>query len=65
MDLSKAFDCVLYDLLLAKLYAYGFNEKPFTFLYSYLKRRKKSVKINDMEVFLQIHLSGVSQGYIL
>ena len=27
MDLSKACDCLLQDLLLAKLQAYGFNKK--------------------------------------
>ena len=65
MDLSKAFDCIPHDLLIAKLHAYGFNKKALTFLYSYLKRRKLSVKINDTESFFQILLSGVPQGSIL
>ena len=65
MDLSKAFDCTPHDLLIAKLHAYGFNKKALTFLYSYLKRRKLSVKINDTESFFQILLSGVPQGSIL
>ena len=65
MDLSKAFDCIPYDLLIANLHAYGFNKKALTFLYSYLKRRKQSVKINDTENFFQILLSGVPQGSIL
>ena len=65
MDLSKAFDCIPYDLLIANLHAYGFNKKALTFLYSYLKRRKQSVKINDKENFFQILLSGVPQGSIL
>ena len=59
MDLSKAFDCIPHDLLIAKLHAYGFNKKALTFLYSYLKRRKQSVEINDTESFFQILLSGV------
>ena len=65
MDLSKACDCIPHDLLIAKLHAYGFNKKALTFLYSYLKRRKQSVKINGRESFFQILLSGVPQGSIL
>ena len=62
MDLSKAFDCIPYDLLVAKLHD---NKKALTFLYSYLKHRKQSVKINDTEIFFQIFLLGVPQGSII
>ena len=65
IDLSKAFDCIPPDSLIAKLRAYGFNKKALTFLYSNLKRRKQSVKINDTESFFQILLSAVPQGSIL
>ena len=40
MDLSKAFNCIPYDLLVAKLDAYGLSEDAVTFVYSYLKRRR-------------------------
>ena len=65
MGLSKAFDCIPHDFLIAELHAYGFKKKPLTFLYSYLKCKKQSVKINDMESFFQILLSVVPQGSIV
>ena len=65
MDLSKAFDCIPHDLLVAKLHAYGLTEEAVTFIYSYLKRRKQGVKINNTESVFQILLSGVPQGSIL
>ena len=40
MDLSKAFDCLPYDLLIAKLDAYGFGMKCLIFIYSCLSGRK-------------------------
>ena len=43
MDLSKAFDYIPHDLLIAKMEAYGFSEDFLTFLYSYLKRQKQSI----------------------
>ena len=47
MDLSKAFDCIPHELLTANMDAYGFNENALTFFFSYLKRRKQSVQINN------------------
>ena len=39
MDLSKAFNCIPHDLLIAKLHAYGLTTEALTFLYSYLKKK--------------------------
>ena len=39
MDLSKAFDCILNDLLTVKLKAYGFDDYLVYYLHSYLDNR--------------------------
>ena len=43
-DLSKAFDCIPHDLLIAKLSACGPNSDSFCYIYSYLKDRKQCVQ---------------------
>ena len=65
MDLSKAFDCIPHVLLVAKLHAYGFDENALVLIYSYLKRRKQSVRINNTYSSFQTLLSGVPQGSVL
>ena len=65
MDLSKAFDCIPYDLLIAKLHAYRFSDKTVTFIYSYLKRRKRNETIENFYSNFLTLLSEVTQGSIL
>ena len=50
MDLFKAFDCVPYYLLLAKLVAYGTDNNLLHHIHSYLFNRKQSLGINDILV---------------
>ena len=65
MDLSKAFDCIPRDLLIAKLHAYGLDEDALVLVYSYLKRRKQCVRINNTYSSFQEVISGVPQGSVL
>ena len=46
-DLSKAFDCLNHNLLIAKLDAYGFDNSAIKFIYDYLKERKQRTKVNN------------------
>ena len=65
LDLSKAFDCVPHELLLAKLHAYGFEIEALQYIFSYLSKRQQSTKINDTYSLLDFLISGVPQGSII
>ena len=62
MGLSRGFDCIPHDLLIAKTHAYGFSSEGLTFFYLYLKRRKQSIKIKNTHSVFQVLLLGVPQG---
>ena len=65
LDLSKAFDCTPHDLLIAKLNAYRFDSEALKLIYSYLKGKKQSLRINNIySNFLEL-LSGDPKGSIL
>ena len=64
-DLSKAFDCLVHDLLIAKLHAYGFDTLALKLIYSYLTGGKQRVRINaSFSEWANIDY-GVPQGSIL
>ena len=64
-DLSKAFDCIPHDLLIAKLSAYNFSDEALSYFYSYLTNRRQCVRINNRQSQLETIISGVPQGSIL
>ena len=65
IDLSKAFDSINHNLLLAKLSAYGLTEDALQLVQSYLTDRKQHVKIDGNLSDWQIVKCGVPQGSIL
>ena len=64
MDLSKIFDCIPHDLIIAKLAANGIERQTLRPIYSYLKDGKQCVKIYTYSDYNEI-ISGVQQGSIL
>ena len=64
-DLSKVFDCLSHELLIAKLDAYGFDNKSLKLIYNYLSNRKQRVKINESFSSWEEFLYGIPQGSIL
>ena len=63
-DLSKAFDCLLHDLLIARLAAYGFDYDALVFIQSYLSERQQRTKVNNAYSTYSDILYGVPQGSI-
>ena len=64
-DLSKAFDTLNHDLLIAKLAAYGFSKSALKLIQSYLTKRWQHVKVNNSFSSWAELLQGVSQGSVL
>ena len=62
MDLSKAFDTINHQLLLAKLHAYEFTKQALAIICSYLSNRKQRIKINNVFSSWKNLKLGVPQG---
>ena len=63
-DLSRAFDCLLHYLIIAKLYAYGIDMPSLKLINSYLSKRRQMIKVNDVYCSCsEIHF-GIPQGSI-
>ena len=63
--LSKAFDYIPHDLIIAKLEAYGFHIDALKLIHDYLSNRKQRVKVNDAYSSWKDIFYGVPQGSIL
>ena len=65
MDLSKAFDTINHNLLIAKWHAYGFDKDALKLIKSYLTNRRQRTKVNNSYSDWPEILHGVPQGSIL
>ena len=64
-DLSKAFDCLDHELLIAKLNAYGFSLPALRLIHDYLSHRKQKTRVNDSYSEWLAVMFGLRQGSIL
>ena len=64
-DLSKAFDCICHDLLIAKLNAYGLSPPALKLVHNYLQNRKQRTKNGTAYSLWEEIFSGIPQGSIL
>ena len=63
-DLSKAFDCLSHDLLIAKFDSYNFDYSSLKLIQNYLSNKFQRVKANsDFSTWTKI-LTGVPQESI-
>ena len=60
--LSKTFDCILHNLLIAKLAAYGFDYQSLRIIESFLSNRQQRTKINNAFSCYSEITCGVLQG---
>ena len=64
-DFSKAFDCLLHDLRIAKLHAFGFDLKSSKVIYLYLNDKIQVTKVGSYHSEILQIIYGVPQGSIL
>ena len=63
--LSKAFDCLDHELLIAKLNAYGFSLHALRLINYYLPNRRQGTRIgNSFSDWFEV-IPGIPQGSIL
>ena len=64
MDLSKAFDTIKHELLIAKLHAYGFSRDALDLIHNYLNNRWQRTKVNNSYSSWKEVGCGMPQGSV-
>ena len=64
-DLSKAFNCLLHDLLIAKLHTCGFDFKFLRVIHAYLNDRIQVTKVGSFYTETLDYTYSIPQGSIL
>ena len=65
MDLTKAFDFLPLDLIIAKLHAYGVNHDSLRLIRSYLSNRRQGIKLYSVSSSRLQTIIGIPQGSML
>ena len=65
LDFQKAFDSVSHDILGQKLQAVGISGDLYSWIISYLRKRKQYTEINGKSSVEEEVLFGVPQGSLL
>ena len=65
MDLSKGYNCLPHNLIIAKFEAYGLSKSSSSLLLDYLASRKQRVKTGSSYSMWNEIKRGVPQGSIL
>lgn len=64
-DLTKAFDCVPFDILISKLEYYGIDRHSLNLIKSYLSNRVQYVAVKGLNSSIRHVITGVPQGSVL
>ena len=64
-DLSRAFDSISHELLIEKLYAYGFSKCVLNLINDYFSCRRQRTKVRERFSTWREIMFGVPQGSIL
>ena len=64
-DLSKAFDCIIQDRLVAKVHAYAFDRNGLKVIHYYLLGKSQKTKLGSSSRKFLDMIYGGPQGFIL